>query len=135
MTLGWFWGAGLLILGLIGPLAIQRLALKYFEVVPSRKTWGGKPFLTYWWSVEGHKFYRDQFFVVYGVPALFVCVLVTFYALLVPQVAAIVGFIFAGYAGNLWFSAMTLSKSKGTLVEEFDRGIRFHVPTSRESSS
>lgn len=127
-TPGWFWILGLLSLGLIGPLAIQRYALKCFEVVPHRKTWGGKSFLTYWWSAEGHKFDRDQFLVVYGMPAFYICALVIAYATLVPQAAPIVGFVFAGYAGNVWFSAVALSKRKGTLVEEFDRGIRFHKP-------
>jgi hypothetical protein len=126
---GWPWLAALLVVGVAGPILLERLAIKRFGLHTSGMTWGGdSPYITYLWRVEETKLPKAQFAAIYGLPAAFLCAVAFTYAALSPGMFVIVGFVLAGNAGNLWFSAKALSKPEGTLVEESEEGVRFHSP-------
>lgn len=123
------WLTLLIAVGVAGSLTIQWLAIKRFGLRTSGVKWGGaSPYLTYFWKVEDRRLTRTQFATIYGLPAAFLCAVAVIYAALSPGAFVIIGFILAGEAGSLSFSAKALAKPEGTLVEEIEKGVRFHLP-------
>lgn len=127
----WIWFAGTLAAALAGPPLLQYLALRTSDARLTRKPWIANnrvPYLFRWWNPEGRGLNRLQFVVAMGAPALLFWIIVVPFAITNPIAAGAIGIGLANFVGNFLYSALVLTKPPGTLIEEFDGGLRFHVP-------
>ena len=126
----WFWIVGLLIGVLAGPYLVQYAILRHFGVRPRRRkwpnNWGNRSQLISWWETEGYRLTRGQFAVAYGIPALLVCAFALIYVIRFATVAPFFGFVVPTYMGNFWYALLALKRPEETMVEPFDRGVRFY---------
>jgi hypothetical protein len=130
----WIWFAATLAGAIVGPLLVQYMALRRSGVRLRRKPWTASnrvPYLARWWNPEGRGLTKRQFVAAMGAPALVFWVILISYAIGNPNSAGAISFGLITVMGNFWYSALVLSKARGTLIEEFEGGLRFHLPTGR----
>lgn len=129
--LPWFWLASTIVGALVVPPLIQYVMLRQSGVQTTRKPWTAHnrvPYLFRWWNPEGRGLTKGQFVAAMGVPALVVWIILISYAIAEPISAGAIGLGLANFIGNFWYSALVLTKPRGTLIEEFEGGLRFHMP-------
>ncbi len=127
----WAWFAATMIGALAGPLLIEYATLRSSGARLTRKPWSASnrvPYLFRWWYPEDQGLTKWQFVTATGVPALFMWVVLILYAIGNPMAAGAIGFALVNVVGNFWYSALVLAKPGGTLIEEFDGGLRFRLP-------
>ena len=129
--LNWVWFAFTIVGALTVPPLVQYVVLRSSGARLKRKAWAANnriPYLFRWWNPEDRNLTRWQFVGSTGVPALLMWAILVPYALVNPISAGAIGFALVNVMGNFWYSVSVLAKPKGTLVEEFEGGLRFHKP-------
>jgi hypothetical protein len=105
------------------------------------RRFGARP--TYGWGAVGglpgylfctahsHRFSRLQFAAIALAPALVISLVGALAIATLPWSGWLVvplGFHFGGCVGDIWAVALVLRKPRGTLIEDLESGVRFHVP-------
>jgi hypothetical protein len=122
--------------GLAVPDLAQYALLRRFGARPRRVKWferGSRPLFA-WWTTD-HAFTKAQFVVSYGVPVLLSSAVLLAYVVRFPTATPVLGLTLPFYLENLWFAPLVLRKPVRTLVQPRERGLRFHEPTFRASST
>lgn len=124
----WFWPLAAVAAGLVVPDLVQYAVLRRFGTRPRRVGWieRGNGLLFAWWWAPDHRFTRGQFAISYGVPVLLSCAVVLAYVVRFPIAAPVLACILPFYLGYLWCALLVLRRPEGTLVQVFERGMRFH---------
>ena len=133
----WIWLPIAMATGLAAPDLAQYALLRRFGARPRRVNWIERnhrpPFA--WWMAPDLVFTKARFVVSYGVPVVIPSAVLLAYVVRFPTAAPVLGLVLPFYLGNIWFTLLVLRKPAGTLVQTFERGLRFHVPALRATSA